>query len=292
MSILHTPVSLGDLTLPNRIIMAPLTRCRADVNHVPTDLMVEYYAQRASAGLIIAEATMVIEGNSAFGGTEPGIYSAAQIAGWKKVTDAVHAKGGQIILQLWHGGRACHPLLNGGAVPVAPSAIAIANEETHTPEGKKPYTTPRELRDDKLPGIIEGFRLAALNAKAAGFDGVEIHGANGYLLDEFLRDGSNKRSGPYGGPIENRARLLLEVIDAVISVWGAGRVGVRISPLNSFNDMRDSFDDLCRHAVKHTRHRLHRPDAQRSLSGAASRCGHTRTRRLPRSPRRQPRLHG
>lgn len=240
MSILHTPVSLGDLTLPNRVIMAPLTRCRADANHVPTDLMVEYYAQRASAGLIIAEATMVIEGNSAFGGTEPGIYSAAQIAGWKKVTDAVHSKGGRIILQLWHGGRACHPLLNGGAAPVAPSAIAIANEETHTPEGKKPYTTPRELRDDELPGIIKGFRLAALNAKAAGFDGVEIHGANGYLLDEFLRDGSNKRSGPYGGPIENRARLLLEVTDAVISVWGAGRVGVRISPLNSFNDMRDS----------------------------------------------------
>lgn len=240
MSTLFTPITLGAIQLPNRILMAPLTRCRADSDHVPTDLMVEYYAQRATAGLIIAEATMVMEGNSAFGGLEPGIYSQAQVVQWKKVTDAVHAKGGRIVLQLWHGGRACHPLLNQGAVPVAPSALAIRNEETHTPEGKKPYTVPRELCDDEIPGIIEGFRLAAANAKAAGFDGVEIHGANGYLLDEFLRDGSNKRTGPHGGPIENRARLLLEVTDAVISVWGADRVGVRISPLTSFNDMIDS----------------------------------------------------
>ncbi len=240
MSTLFSPITLGAIQLPNRILMAPLTRCRADSDHVPTDLMVEYYTQRATAGLIIAEATMVMEGNSAFGGLEPGIYSQAQVVQWKKVTDAVHAKGGRIVLQLWHGGRACHPLLNQGAVPMAPSALAIRNEETHTPEGKKPYTVPRELRDDEIPGIIEGFRLAAANAKAAVFDGVEIHGANGYLLDEFLRDGSNKRTGPYGGPIENRARLLLEVTDAVISVWGADRVGVRISPLTSFNDMIDS----------------------------------------------------
>jgi N-ethylmaleimide reductase len=239
MSILFTPLTLGDLTLPNRLLMAPLTRCRADADHVPTDLMAEYYAQRASAGLIIAEATMVQEGNSAFW-REPGIYSAAQVTGWRQVTDAVHAKGGRIFLQLWHGGRACHPLLNGGAQPVAPSALAIQGDEVHTPEGKKPYVEPRELRDDELPGIIEAFRLAAVNAKAAGFDGVEVHGANGYLLDEFLRDGSNRRGGAYGGPIENRARLLLEVTDAVIGVWGAGRVGVRISPLNSYNDMRDS----------------------------------------------------
>ncbi len=240
MSILHTPITLGSLALPNRILMAPLTRCRADADHVPTDLMVEYYAQRASAGLIIAEATMTIEGHSAFGAREPGIYSEAQVVAWKKVTDAVHAKGGRIVLQLWHGGRACHSLLNNGAQPVAPSPLPITNDETHTPQGKKPYETPRELRDDELPGIVAGFHKAAENAKAAGFDGVEIHGANGYLLDEFLRDGANKRSGPYGGSIANRARLLLEVVDAAIDVWGADRVGVRISPLNSYNDMRDS----------------------------------------------------
>ena len=237
---LFSPLTLGSLTLPNRIVMAPLTRCRADVDHVPTALMVDYYSQRASAGLIIAEATMAMAGNSAFGGREPGIYSAAQVTAWKKVTDAVHAKGGRIFLQIWHGGRACHPYFNRGAQPVAPSAIAITGEEVHTPEGKKPYVTPRELRDDEIPGIIEGFRTAATNAKTAGFDGVEVHGANGYLLDEFLRDGSNRRSGPYGGSLQNRAKLLLEVTDAVIGVWGADRVGARLSPLNSFNDMRDS----------------------------------------------------
>jgi N-ethylmaleimide reductase len=237
---LFTPVTLGSLALPNRILMAPLTRCRADAEHVPTAIMAEYYAQRASAGLLIAEATMVIEGNSAFGGREPGVYSAAQVAAWKKVTDAVHAKGGRIALQLWHGGRACHSLLNNGAQPVAPSPLRITNDETHTPQGKKPYEIPRELRDDELPGIVAGFKRAAENALAAGFDAVEVHGANGYLLDEFLRDGSNQRKGPYGGSIENRARLLLEVVDATIGVWGAGRVGVRISPLNSYNDMKDS----------------------------------------------------
>ena len=201
--------------------------------------MAEYYSQRASAGLIIAEATMVMEGNSSFW-MEPGIYSEAQVAGWKKVTDAVHAKGGQIALQLWHGGRACHPLLNGGAQPVAPSALPIVGDEVHTPEGKKPYVTPRELSDDEIPGIIAGFKKAAENAKAAGFDAVEVHGANGYLLDEFLRDGANKRTGPYGGSIENRARLMLEVVEAVSTVWGGDRVGLRISPLNSYNSMIDS----------------------------------------------------
>jgi N-ethylmaleimide reductase len=236
---LFSPLQVGALTLPNRILMAPLTRCRAEADHVPGPLMAEYYAQRASAGLIIAEATMAMEGNSSFW-MEPGIYSQAQIAGWKLVTDAVHAKGGQIVLQIWHGGRACHPLLNGGLQPVAPSAIPITGDEVHTPEGKKPYVTPRELSDDELPAIVAGFKKAAENAKAAGFDGVEVHGANGYLLDEFLRDGSNKRSGPYGGPIENRARLMLEVIEATIAVWGADRVGLRISPLNSYNSMIDS----------------------------------------------------
>ncbi len=236
---LLSPLQAGSLKLPNRILMAPLTRCRADADHNPTPLMAEYYAQRASAGLIIAEATMVMEGNSSFW-MEPGIYSEAQVKGWKTVTDAVHAKGGQIVLQLWHGGRACHPLLNNGAQPVAPSAIPITGDEVHTPEGKKPYVTPSELRDDEIPGIVAGFKKAAENAKAAGFDGVEVHGSNGYLLDEFLRDGANKRSGSYGGSIENRARLMLEVLDAAISVWGADRVGLRISPLNSYNSMIDS----------------------------------------------------
>ncbi|MBC8126901.1 MAG: alkene reductase [Gloeobacteraceae cyanobacterium ES-bin-144] len=239
MSVLFSPLNLGSLTLPNRILMAPLTRCRADADHVPGPLMADYYSQRASAGLIIAEATMAMEGNSSFW-MEPGIYSDAQVAGWKLTTDAVHAAGGKIFLQIWHGGRACHPLLNSGIQPVAPSAIPITGDEVHTPEGKQPYVTPRELRDDEIPGIIAGFKKAAQNAMVAGFDGVEVHGANGYLLDEFLRDGSNKRSGPYGGPVENRARLMLEVIEAVSSVWGSERVGLRISPLNSYNSMIDS----------------------------------------------------
>jgi N-ethylmaleimide reductase len=236
---LFSPIQFGAINAPNRIFMAPLTRCRADANHVPTDIMVEHYAQRASGGLLIAEATMAMEGNSSFW-MEPGIYSAAQVAGWKKVTDAVHAKGGRIFLQIWHGGRACHPLLNNGARPVAPSAIPITGDEVRTPEGKKPYVEPHALRDDELPGIVAGFKKAAENAKAAGFDGVEVHGANGYLIDEFLRDGANKRSGPYGGSIENRARLLCEIVEAVCGVWGSGRVGVRLSPLNSYNSMIDS----------------------------------------------------
>ena len=239
MSALFQPLKAGAVTLPNRILMAPLTRCRAEDGHVPGDLMATHYAQRASAGLLIAEATMAMEGNSAFW-HEPGIHSAAQVAGWKHVTDAVHKADGRIFLQVWHGGRACHPLLNNGAQPVAPSALPIRNDEVHTPEGKKPYVTPRALADDELPGIVVGFRKAAENALAAGFDGIEVHGANGYLLDEFLRDGSNTRSGPYGGPIENRARLMLEVLDACVGVWGEGRVGLRLSPLNSYNDMLDS----------------------------------------------------
>jgi len=235
---LFRPLALGSFDLPNRIWMAPLTRCRAGIEHLPNALMAEYYAQRASAGLIIAEATMAMEGNSAFW-QEPGVHSQAQVDGWRKVTDAVHAKGGRIFLQIWHGGRACHPALNAGKQPVAPSAIAII-DEVHTPEGKLPYTEPRALNDDELPGIIAGFKQAAINAKAAGFDGVEVHGANGYLLDQFLRDGSNKRSGAYGGPIENRARLMLEVIAAGCEVWDSKQVGLRLSPLNSYNSMIDS----------------------------------------------------
>lgn len=239
MNTLFTPIQLGAINVPNRIFMAPLTRARAGEAHIANALMAEHYAQRASAGLLIAEATMVEAGNSAFW-KEPGIHSDAQVAGWKLVTDAVHAKGGRIFLQLWHGGRATHPLLSGGQQPVAPSAIAIVNETVHTPEGKQPYVMPRALLDEEIPGIVAGFKHAAEYAKAAGFDGVEVHGANGYLLDEFLRDGSNQRTGPYGGSIENRARLTLEVLTAVCEVWGSDRVGLRLSPLNSFNDMIDS----------------------------------------------------
>lgn len=237
MSDLFTPLAMGPLELPNRVLMAPLTRSRAEPGHVPGPLMATYYQQRASAGLLIAEATMVMEGNSAFW-HEPGIHSGAQVAGWRLTTDAVHAAGGRIVLQIWHGGRACHPLLNDGRQPVAPSPIAITGDEVHTPEGKQPYVVPRELADDELPTIVAGFRLAARHATAAGFDGVEVHGANGYLLDEFLRDGSNRRSGPYGGPIANRARLLLEVLEAVRSE--SPLVGLRISPLNGYNAMVDS----------------------------------------------------
>jgi len=239
MQALFETLQMGANTLKNRIIMAPLTRCRAGEDHIPNDLMAEYYAQRASAGLLIAEATMVMEGNSSFW-MEPGIYSDAQVAGWQKVTDAVHAAGGKIFLQLWHGGRACHPLLNNRKEPVAPSPIAIIGDEVHTPEGKKPYVVPRELLDEEIPGIVVGFRQGAENAKRAGFDGVEVHGANGYLLDQFLRDGSNKRTGPYGGSLDNRARLLFEVIETISDIWGSDHVGVRISPLNSFNSMIDS----------------------------------------------------
>jgi len=238
MPTLFTPLTVGTLEVPNRIFLAPLTRCRAEAGDVPGDLIATHYAQRASGGLLIAEATMAIAGNCAFYGA-PGVHSDAQVAGWRKVTDAVHAKGGRIYLQIWHGGRACHSALNGGAQPVSASAIAI-DGETYTPTGMQRYDTPRELRDDEIPAVVAGFRKAAENAKRAGFDGVEVHGANGYLLDQFLRDGSNKRSGPYGGAIANRARLLLEVVDAVASVFGAGRVGVRVSPLNSYNSMLDS----------------------------------------------------
>jgi N-ethylmaleimide reductase len=234
---LFTPLAVGPLELPNRVLMAPLTRSRAEEGHIPGPLMAEYYGQRASAGLIIAEATMAMEGHSAFI-REPGIHSAAQVEGWTRTTEAVHARGGRIVLQIWHGGRACHPLLNNGLQPVAPSAIAISGDQIHTPQGKVDYVVPRALADDELPAIVAGFRLAARHAIAAGFEGVEVHGANGYLLDEFLRDGSNQRSGPYGGPIENRARLLLEVIEAVRAETEL--VGLRLSPLNSYNAMRDS----------------------------------------------------
>lgn len=236
---LFNPLKLGAITVPNRIFMAPLTRCRAGSAHQPNALMAEYYRQRASAGLIIAEATMVSPDSSTYI-AEPGIYSAEQVTGWRIVTEAVHAEGGRIFLQIWHGGRTCHPLINGGQQPVAPSALAIQGPMAHTPEGKRPHVLPRALHDEELPNIVSSFRLAASKAMDAGFDGVEVHGANGYLLDEFLRDGSNQRHGPYGGSFKNRARLMLEVLAAVSEVCGSERVGLRLSPLNSFNDMIDS----------------------------------------------------
>jgi len=238
MNELFKPLSIGSISLKNRVLMAPLTRSRAEENHVPGPLMAEHYAQRAGAGLIIAEATMIMEGNSAFI-SEPGIYSEQQIKGWKQVTDAVHAKDGKIFLQIWHGGRATHPALNDGVQPVAPSAIAI-DDQIHTPEGKLDYVVPRELKESEISNIIEGFKVATENAMQAGFDGVEVHAANGYLLDQFLRDGSNKRQDKYGGSVENRARFLFEVLDAVCDVCGSDKVGVRLSPLNGFNSMSDS----------------------------------------------------
>ncbi|WP_423186057.1 alkene reductase [Alishewanella sp. d11] len=235
---LFSPLQLGAVSLKNRIIMAPLTRCRATTEHYATALMAEHYAQRASAGLLIAEATMVSEGNSAFY-REPGIYSAAHANAWRQVTQAVHAKDGKIFLQLWHGGRACHPYLNNGKVPVSSSGNAI-DGYTHTPEGKQAYTAPRVLSTAEVAAVVAEFRQAAIYAKQAGFDGVEVHGANGYLIDQFLRDGINQRTDRYGGNMENRARFLLEVLAAVIEVWGSDRVGLRLSPLNSFNSGKDS----------------------------------------------------
>lgn len=238
MSALFQPLLLGDLSLPNRIVMAPLTRCRASADRVPNALMAEYYAQRASAGLILSEATCVSPQGVGYPDT-PGIWSSQQIEGWRLVTDAVHAAGGRIFLQLWHVGRVSHPDYLDGKLPVAPSAIA--------PEGfvsllrpQRPFVTPRALEIDEIPAIIEAYLQGAEHAKQAGFDGVEIHGANGYLLDQFLQDSTNHRNDSYGGSIENRARLLLEVTDAAISVWGANRVGVHLAPRGDAHSMGDS----------------------------------------------------
>ena len=235
---LFEPLQVGALKLPNRILLAPLTRTRADLEHLPNDLMAEYYAQRASGGLLITECTMVAPNTSAFM-AEPGIYSDEQVQAWKKITSAVHAKGGRIFMQIWHPGRAAHPAINGGAETVSSSAMAIEGE-IYTPQGKVPHAVPRALRADEIPGIVAAFVQAAKNAIAAGFDGVEVHGANGYLIDQFLRDGANKRTDAYGGSLENRARFLIEVLTAVTAAIGADRVGLRLSPLNSYNSMIDS----------------------------------------------------
>ena len=238
MSNLNQPLIAGELHLPNRIVLAPMTRCRADEGRVPNALMAEYYTQRASAGLILTEATSVTPMGVGYPDT-PGIWSDAQVEGWKKVTGSVHAAGGRIVLQLWHVGRVSHPQYLDGALPVAPSALAAAGHVSLL-RPVTDYVVPRALDIEELPGIVDAYRKGAENAKLAGFDGVEIHGANGYLLDQFLQDGSNRRTDAYGGSIENRARLLLEVTDAVIEVWGAGRVGVHLAPRCDAHSMGDS----------------------------------------------------
>lgn len=230
---------LGNLTLPNRVVMAPLTRNRAAAGFVPTDLTAEYYAQRAGAGLLITEASQISQQGQGYQDT-PGIYSDAQVAAWRKVTDAVHAKGGHIFIQLWHVGRVSHTSLQpGGGAPVAPSAI-MAKTKTFVNNGFVETSAPRALELSEIPALVEDYSRAAANAVKAGFDGVEVHAANGYLLDQFLRDGANKRTDAYGGSIENRARLLLEVMDAVIAEIGAARTAVRLSPVTPANDLADS----------------------------------------------------
>lgn len=235
---LFSPYELRSLNLKNRFVMAPMTRSRALEGGVPNPLAAEYYAQRAGAGLIVTEATQVSPQGVGYVRT-PGIHSKEQVEGWKKITDAVHKAGGKIFLQLWHVGRISHADFHDGQPPVAPSAIA-AEGKTWTAEGQKDYSKPRALEASELPGIVEDFRRGAQNARDAGFDGVEIHGANGYLLDQFTRDGTNKRTDKYGGSLENRLRFPLEVVDAVVSVWGADRVGYRLSPYFTGHSMSDS----------------------------------------------------
>jgi N-ethylmaleimide reductase len=236
---LFSSVQLGSCTLNNRMVMAPMTRLRADAGGVPFEVNAEYYAQRASAGLIVTECTMISPQSLGYMNC-PGIYSQEQVEGWKLVTDAVHAKGGKIFLQIWHCGRISHPALQeSGVLPVAPSAIA-APGSLHTPEGKQEMVAPRGLETEEIPLIVEDFRKAAKNAMEAGFDGIELHGAFGYLIDQFLQNGSNQRTDKYGGSIENRARFMLEVVEAVTDVWGGNRVGIKMSPSNTFYGMFDS----------------------------------------------------
>ena len=236
---LFTPLQLGAVRTPNRIFMSPLTRCRADDGHVPSDLAVEYYRQRASAGLIITEATSVSPRGFGYPST-PGVFTPAQVEGWKRVTAAVHAAGGRIALQLWHVGRVSHPAYQpDGAPPVAPSAVRPRGQ-VFTGAGMEEYVTPRALETGEIAGIIEEYVHGARMALEAGFDGVEIHNANGYLPDQFLRDGTNHRTDRYGGSVQNRARFTLELTEAVVGVWGADRVGIRFSPGGVFNDMHDS----------------------------------------------------
>lgn len=238
MTDLFTPIHLGALDLPNRIVMAPMTRTRATLDGCPTDLMADYYVQRAAAGLIITECTQVSD--QAHGIIRaPGIHRDEQIAGWRKVTDAVHAAGGRIFNQIWHCGRVAHPAMRGGEPPVGPSAVP-ASGDFYLPSGRVDFPAPRALAIDELPGLVESFAEAAGNARKAGFDGVELHGANGYLQDQFLQSGSNKRTDAYGGPVEHRARLLVETLEAMIGAWSADRIGVRLSPSNFLHGMDDA----------------------------------------------------
>lgn len=232
------PIRIGDLDLPNRVIMAPLTRSRAGVERIPNALMAQYYVQRASAGLILSEATSVSPMGVGYADT-PGIWSEAQVEGWKGVTRAVHEAGGRIFLQLWHVGRISDPLFLDGELPVAPSAIA-ADGHVSLVRPMRNYVTPRALAREEIAGVVEAYRQGAQNAQRAGFDGVELHGANGYLLDQFLQDRSNRRDDDYGGSIENRARLMLEATDACIGVWGPDRVGMHLAPRGDSHTMGDS----------------------------------------------------
>lgn len=238
MPTLFDPIRIGEIEMSNRIVMAPLTRCRAEDGRIPGELMKEYYSQRASAGLIITEATSVMPMGVGYPDT-PGIWNDEQVAGWRRITDAVHDRGGRIVLQLWHVGRISDPVYLDGELPVAPSAITPAGHVSLV-RPQRPYTRPRALETDEIPGIVEAYRRGAENALEAGFDGVEIHAANGYLIDQFLQDSTNQRDDNYGGSIENRARLLLEITDAVAGVWGAARVGVHLSPRCDAHDVGDS----------------------------------------------------
>jgi 2,4-dienoyl-CoA reductase-like NADH-dependent reductase (Old Yellow Enzyme family) len=238
MPTLFDPVRIGAWNLPNRFVMAPLTRTRAGDERIPNALMAEYYRQRASAGLILSEATSVTAMGVGYPRT-PGIWSEEQVAGWKLVTSAVHQAGGRILLQLWHVGRMSDPIYLNGALPVAPSAVAPKGHVSLV-RPEKSFVTPRALERSEIPGVIAAYRKGAENAQRAGFDGVELHGANGYLLDQFLQDKTNLRTDDYGGPIENRARLMLEAADAAISVWGADRVGMHLAPRGDAHDMGDS----------------------------------------------------
>lgn len=238
MPTLFDPITIGAWNLPNRIFMAPLTRARAGAERIPNALMAEYYSQRASAGLIFSEATSVTPMGVGYADT-PGLWSEEQVEGWKIITRSVHEAGGRILLQLWHVGRISDPLFLNGETPVAPSAIQ-PDGHVSLVRPQKPFVTPRALEIEEIPGIIAAYRQGAENALSAGFDGVEIHGANGYLLDQFLQDKTNHRTDSYGGSIENRARLMLEVADAVISVWGASRVGMHLAPRGDAHDMGDS----------------------------------------------------
>ncbi len=267
---LLTPVRLGRYQLSNRIVMAPMTRSRADnPDNAPTELHAQYYAQRASAGLIITEGSQISPQAVGYIHT-PGIHSPAQIAGWRKVSDAVHAGNGRIFLQLWHVGYVSHPDFHGGALPVAPSAIN-PNTQSYTPQGMKDTVTPRALETHEVKLIVQDYAQAAKNAIAAGLDGVEIHGANGYLIEQFLRDGTNRRTDQYGGSVANRARFLFEVTEAVIAAIGADRVGVRLSPANTWNvpadsDMRGLYDSVIGTLSGYDLAYLHLREAQGDLS--------------------------